>query len=583
MHAHVARALPRLLLLRHPGALQRAARGFAASPLPEHRRMIMPKVSPTMTHGRLIEWKVAEGDAVAEGDIIAEVETDKATMPIEAKEEGYMARILVEADTADIPLGQLLAITVDEAEDVVAFKDFVDGDGGGDAGAAAAPAAAAAPVLDLPEHREMTMPKVSPTMTHGRLVEWKVAEGDAIAEGDVIAEVETDKATMPIEAKDDGFMARILVPADSADIPLGQLLAITVEEKELLSAFRDYTPAAAGVAAAAAPVLAAPATSKVVTAAPKAAVAATPSASKGKVSSQISPAVARLLNEFPAIDLLRVAATGPKGIVLKGDVLAAIQDGTAFGRAAGLVQSGDASPSSGLANMGYTDVPLTSMRRAIARRLTESKATVPHRYATATYELDALLALRKRVNAAEPSPAVSVNDFIIRAAALALQRVPEMNAAWDAASESIVFNDYVDVAFAVAIEGGLITPIVKRADALGLTGIAAETKRLAALARAGKLQPDEFEGGSFSTSNLGMFGVSSFSAIINPPQSGILAIGSSIPRCLPGGGEDGTGMRVATVGTGTLSADARVVGEDTAAKFLDEFAACLSDPASNML
>jgi pyruvate dehydrogenase E2 component (dihydrolipoamide acetyltransferase) len=273
------------------------------------------------------------------------------------------------------------------------------------------------------------------------------------------------------------------------------------------------------------------------------------------------------------VDLSRVTGTGPKGIILKGDVLVAITNGTAFGRRSSAVALPPAAAAS-----GHTDVPLTSMRRAIARRLTESKTTVPHRYATATYELDALLAIRKRINAADPSPAVSVNDFVIRAAAVALRRVPEMNAKWDPATKTVVLNNTVDVSFAVAIPGGLITPIVKRADGLGLAGVAAETKRLVGLARAGRLQPDDFEGGSFSTSNLGMFGLSTFSAIINPPQSGILAIASGIPRCLPS--EDDTGMRVATVGTGTLSTDARVVDEDTAARFLNEFAACLTDPTA---
>lgn len=548
--------------------------------------MTMPKVSPTMTHGRLVDWKVAEGDAIAEGDVIAEVETDKATMPIESKDDGFMARIIVDSDTADIPLGQLLAITVEEEADVAAFKDFVDGEvvsaDATDTGAPApsTPDAAATAPADLPEHREMTMPKVSPTMTHGRLVEWKVAEGDEITEGDIIAEVETDKATMPIEAKSDGFMARILVPADTADIALGDLLAITVEEKELVAAFRAYTPGSStSVAKDKQPAPASSAASKTLaSSSPPPAPSSPPVPAKRPNSMHVSPAVARLLSEFPAIDLSLITATGPRGIVLKGDVLTAIQDGSAFGR-----ESSSASPGeSAVSNAGYTDVPVSSMRRAIARRLTESKTTVPHRYATATYELDALMMLRKRLNAADSAPAVSVNDFVIRAAALALRRVPEMNAVWDATSETTVMNDSVDVAFAVAIEGGLITPIVKNADALGLAGIATETKRLVALAREGKLQPDEFEGGSFSTSNLGMLGVTSFSAIINPPQSGILAIGAGVPTCLPAG-EDGSEMRIATIGTGTLSADARVVGEDTAAKFLKEFSACLTDPMSTML
>eukprot|EP00173_Palmaria_palmata_P005008 Plantae.Rhodophyta-Palmaria_palmata.ctg8006.p1 GENE.Plantae.Rhodophyta-Palmaria_palmata.ctg8006~~Plantae.Rhodophyta-Palmaria_palmata.ctg8006.p1 ORF type:complete len:277 (+),score=62.61 Plantae.Rhodophyta-Palmaria_palmata.ctg8006:45-833(+) len=262
--------------------------------------------------------------------------------------------------------------------------------------------------------------------------------------------------------------------------------------------------------------------------------------------------------------------------------MAAIVDGTAFGNEA---SSGSASAgaSQGAPSVGYTDTSVTSMRRAIARRLTESKSTIPHRYATESYELDAVLALRKRINAADPSPKVSVNDFAIHAVAAALRRVPEMNAQFDAATGTITRNESIDISFAVAIEGGLITPIVKRADSLGLLGIAAETKRLVALAREGKLKPDEFEGGSFSTSNLGMFGVSSFSAIINPPQSGNLAIGAGVKRCLPGGGEDGSEVRIATVGTSTLSSDARIVGEDVAAKFLDEFAKCMDDPSSSIM
>jgi pyruvate dehydrogenase E2 component (dihydrolipoamide acetyltransferase) len=221
------------------------------------------------------------------------------------------------------------------------------------------------------------------------------------------------------------------------------------------------------------------------------------------------------------------------------------------------------------------------MRRAIARRLTESKFGVPHRYASVTYELDALMALRKRMNAADPPPKVSVNDFVIRAVAVALRRVPALNSRWDPVSSTVIPNSTVDISFAVAISGGLITPIVKNADSQGLASIAADTKRLVSLAREGKLQPDEYEGGSFSISNLGMYGVSSFSAIINPPQSGILAVASGFERALVDERGDGK-LRTATVGTATLSTDARTVSEDSAAKFLKEFSACLTNP-DNML
>jgi pyruvate dehydrogenase E2 component (dihydrolipoamide acetyltransferase) len=297
------------------------------------------------------------------------------------------------------------------------------------------------------------------------------------------------------------------------------------------------------------------------------------------------------LNEFPDIDLRNVAATGPKGRILKGDVLAAVANGTAFApspSAAPTSNTVTATTPLALTSRGhvntekmYTDVPVTSMRRAIARRLTESKTTVPHQYATSTFQLDALLSLRTHVNAADPSPGVSVNDFVIRAVAIALRRVPEMNVHWDTATQSTVQNSAVDISFAVAIPGGLITPIVKSADAIGLGAVAADTKRLVGLARSGLLSPAEFEGGSFSVSNLGMFGVSSFKAIINPPQSGNVAIGSGIARAVidPETG----GVRKVIVGTATVSTDARVVTHETAVAFLKQLSECLTNPEAMLM
>lgn len=533
-----------------------------------------------MTHGAIAAWSKKEGDAVAEGDTLLEVDTDKSTMQVEAKDEGFVAKIFVEDGTSDLPLGEPLAILVEDEADIAAFKDYVLAGADSttspavdaDVPAAASPSTAPAPSMEYPEHVVLGMPKVSPTMTVGRLIEWTKSPGDPVESGEQIASVETDKAVMPIECKDEGFLAKILVDEDTADIPLGQPLAILVEEEDFIAAFKDYVP----LTPAAEP----PETPKTHSSTPSAAptpaspisspspTTAASSASSAPDVTRISPAVARLLNEFPAVDLSRVAATGPKGLILKSDVIDAISNGSAFG----LSPTGTASDS----QPAYTDVPVTSMRRAIARRLSDSKQTIPHRYASANYELDALLALRKRINAADPSPAVSVNDFVIRAAALALRRVPQMNANWDAASGMPAPCASVDVAFAVAIEGGLITPIVRNADTLTLGGVAAETKRLAGLAREGKLQPEEYEGGSFSTTNLGMYGVSSFSAIINPPQSGIIAVGSSSAAVLPG--ETDGSMRFATVGTATLSADARIADEETAAKFVEVFAGCLSDP-----
>lgn len=387
----------------------------------------------------------------------------------------------------------------------------------------------------LPEHKELTMPKVSPTMTHGRFIAWKKAEGEPFQEGEDIAEVESDKSTMPIAAREDGFIARIFVEPDTPDLPLDTLLAITVEQEEYIAAFKDYVPpsTASPDVNGSAPEPASPASAP--------APAATSSApSSMPYTGPIGPAVARLMNMHPDLDLSRVKPTGPKGHVLKGDVLAAIADGSGF------AAPGDATPAASKpaplqpadsvvdarAEMEYTDVPVTSMRRAIARHVLQSKQEVPHQYARVTYELDKLLALRKRINASmEADARVSVNDLIIRATAVALQRVPEMNVRYDASTGDAVPNETVDISFAIAIPDGLVLPVVYGADRLGLAGIAAATKDLVQRARTGALRPKEYEGGGFGISNLGMFGIDHFCAIISPPQSGMLAIGAGSKFC----------------------------------------------------
>lgn len=465
------------------------------------------------------------------------------------------------------------------------------------------------------------MPKVSPTMTAGRLIVWKKQEGEAFEEGEDIADVESDKATMPISAREEGFMAKILVPEDTPDIPLGRILAITVEEEDFIPAFKNYVPLSeAGPDAPAGdgppPLEAASA------AAPQASVPA--AALTSEYTGPKGPAIMRLLNEFPTLNLNAITPTGPQGRMLKGDVLAAIAGGTAFGSApAAMVAKPAAAPQAEPATMdlpgmpAYTDVPVSSMRRAIAKRLVQSKTGVPHRYASFSYQLDNLLALRKRLNSVEPSPKISVNDFMIRAIGTALRRVPEMNVVWDDVNKQAIRSEAADVSMAVAIEGGLITPIVTRVDSRGLADIAATTKDLVARAREGTLAPEEFEGGSFSVSNLGMLGISKFSAIINPPQSGILALGSGSKLTVRGCvcavirmscdvfmvsdnvqffllnslrdrtaqravmSEDGT-LKTVTEGMATLSTDARAVEEETAAEFLNEFSRCISNP-ENML
>lgn len=396
-----------------------------------------------------------------------------------------------------------------------------------------------------PEHRKLVMPKVSPTMTHGRFVAWKKKIGEPFEEGDDLADVESDKATMPISAREDGYIARTFVEADTPDIPLGRLLAITVEEEEFISAFADYVPKDAVPASATPSAEADSAKSSPTTDSAPTMIVSSEKAYTGP----IGPALARLLSQHPKIDLNRITPTGPKGRILKGDVLAAIENGTAFTtEEAKRKETPAASPATSSSEpttpveqsvfrqVEYTDVPVSSMRRAIARRVLESKQVVPHQYASVTYELDSLLALRKRINSNDPSPAVSVNDFMIRAIAIALRRVPQMNVRWDVSQGEALPNPSVDISMAVAVPDGLILPVIANADTLGLASIAKLTKDLARRAREGTLEPEEYEGGYFGISNLGMFGIKHFSAIISPPQSGMLAVG--------GGGKFHNGFRV---------------------------------------
>lgn len=390
------------------------------------------------------------------------------------------------------------------------------------------------------------MPKVSPTMTAGRLVSWKKKEGEFFEEGEDIAEVESDKATMPIPAREEGYVARILVQEDSPELPLGTVLAVTVEEEEFISQFKDYRPPSEEKEKDTGEIR--PEDDKaggengekesVAMREDRDADVASAGVEEQKTgySGPLGPAIVRLLSEFPKLDLGGITPTGPNGRLLKGDVLAAIEAGTAFGggRAKSERKDPDVSEERKTAQvteagegteLGYTDVAVSSMRRAIARRLVQSKTMVPHRYASRSYTLDAVLALRKRLNEGEKAVAVSVNDIMLKGIGVAMRRVPEMNVRWEEGM-GVVPNEDVDVSMAVAVEGGLITPIVKKVDSKGLRDIAQMTRQLVKRAREGSLEPEEYEGGGFSLSNLGMFGIPRFSAIINPPQSGILAVGS---------------------------------------------------------
>jgi pyruvate dehydrogenase E2 component (dihydrolipoamide acetyltransferase) len=431
---------------------------------------------------------------------------------------------------------------------------------------------------------QILMPALSPTMTEGTLAKWLVKEGDTIKAGDVIAEIETDKATMEVEAVDEGVLAKILVAAGTENVAVNAPIAILAGEGE-----------DAGEAAASAPPPAAPSTKAEAPAkpeppkpepkpeAPKPIAAAAPPEKGERV---FATPLARRIAKEQGLDIAAVAGSGPHGRIIKADVETALARGPAPKPAAAPAAAQAptaATPRPAAAtpfapgSEKFTAVPNDAMRKTVARRLSESKATIPHYYLTVDCEIDALLALRKTLNEKAGDTKISVNDMIVKAVALALVKVPGANASWT--DDAILRYAHADVAVAVAIEGGLITPIVREAETKGLARIAAETKDLAARARSRKLKPEEYQGGTFAVSNLGMFGIREFAAVINPPHGGILAIGAGEQRAVV---KDGA-LAVATVMTVTLSADHRVIDGAVGAEFLAAFKRLIEEPLTMLL
>ncbi|MDX5592778.1 pyruvate dehydrogenase complex dihydrolipoamide acetyltransferase [Pseudovibrio sp. SPO723] len=444
---------------------------------------------------------------------------------------------------------------------------------------------------------KILMPALSPTMEEGNLAKWLVKEGDSVSAGDVIAEIETDKATMEVESIDEGVVGKILVPEGAEGVKVNELIAVLLEEGEDASAVDAATDAPA--AAPAAPE--APAAEAAAPAAP-AAPAPTPAAAPAKPEGErvFSSPLARRLAKQNGLDISKIAGSGPRGRVVKRDIEAALASGTGKAEAPA---AADAAPKAAeapkaAAPAGQSDeqilkmfeegsyevVPHDNMRKVIAKRLTESKQTVPHFYLTVETELDALLALRAQLNASAPkdkdgNPAykISVNDMVIKAHALALRAVPGANASWT--EGGMLLHKNADVGVAVSIDGGLITPIIRRADEKTLSTISIEMKDLAKRARDRKLAPNEFQGGTTSVSNLGMFGVNDFSAVINPPHATILAVGAGIKKPVVKGDE----IVPATVMSVTLSTDHRAVDGALGAELLQAFKSFIENPMSMLV
>lgn len=443
---------------------------------------------------------------------------------------------------------------------------------------------------------QILMPALSPTMEEGKLAKWHVKEGDAVKSGDILAEIETDKATMEFEAIDDGIIGKILVAEGTEAVKVNTPIAVILGEGE--SAATDIPAVMSDIKAA---VVAEAKPAEVKPAAAAAPVAAPVSHGERVFASPLAKRIA----VQKGVDLAAVTGTGPRGRVVKADVEAAVPGAkpahapaTAPKAASPVAASAtSAAGAAAPAVIGalpdariyfqpgeYEEVPHDGMRKAIAKRLTAAKSLVPHIYVTMDINLDALLAARERLNAAAPKgkdkvPAykISVNDFVIKAVALALKKVPEINASWT--ETAVLRHKHADIGVAVALDFGLITPIVAKAEEKGLIEISQEVKSLVERAKGKKLKPSEYEGGSFAISNMGMFGVSTFSAIINPPHAAILAVGAGIEKPVVVDGK----IIVATVMSVTLSVDHRVVDGAAGAKFLQVLKNFIEEPASMLL
>ncbi|MDE2133891.1 MAG: pyruvate dehydrogenase complex dihydrolipoamide acetyltransferase [Alphaproteobacteria bacterium] len=439
---------------------------------------------------------------------------------------------------------------------------------------------------------QILMPALSPTMEEGKLAKWLVKEGDIVKSGDILAEIETDKATMEFEAVDEGRIGKILVPEGTEGVKVNAPIAVLFGDGE--NAAADIPAAMASIKEAVVAEVQPKSTVVQAAAAPKQISLGAPAVAPAPSGSRIfvSP-LARRIAQQKSIDLAVLAGSGPRGRIVKTDVERATS-GAVKPTATPAVSVPQPSVGGGIAGIAplpdarlfygkddYVELPHDSMRKSIAKRLSSAAALIPHFYLTIDCRIDELMAARARLNEAsakgEGAYKLSVNDFIVKAVALALKRVPEVNASWT--DSAILRHKHADVGVAVALDFGLITPIVFRAEEKGLAVISNEVKSLAERARAKKLKPQEYEGGSFAISNLGMFGIKDFTAVINPPHAGILAVGTGERRTIVIGDK----IEIATVMSVTMSCDHRVIDGATGARFLQVFKQYVEEPAAMLL
>ncbi|XP_058789520.1 dihydrolipoyllysine-residue acetyltransferase component of pyruvate dehydrogenase complex, mitochondrial-like [Phymastichus coffea] len=573
---HAKRVVPRVFL---PARYQRQCFHTSWILDVKGKELLMPSLSPTMENGTIVKWLKKEGDPIAPGDAIADIQTDKAVMTLEFDDESVLAKIIV-AEGKSVKVGELIALTVETDEDwkSVEMPSEASAAAAGAPAASSPPSAAATagpPEAPPPGQTNVSMPSLSPTMTTGTIVKWLKKEGDSIEAGDAIADIQTDKAVMTFEMEEEAVFAKILAP-EGSQAEVGDLIAIIVEKDFDLSKIVVPSSLKQGSGA--------PTTTDAES--PAAAVAAAPAASATKKdqpppSGQVyGLAVKRLLEEY-GLSSGSVQGTGRPNRLLKEDVLAYIKSNNvqkvgpkslsapseaaptsaAKGSTAGPKPRWSGGPST------FTDGPVSNIRAVIAKRLGESKSGIPHSYASIDINIDKLNEVRSKLRMENVK--VSVNDFITKAAAHALLECPDVNTLYQ--NGQVIPQQKVDISVAVSTPTGLITPIVFNAAFKGLADISNDVKALAGKAREGKLQPQEFQGGTFTISNLGMFGIRDFCAIINPPQTAILAVGTGREIL-------DVSLKKSTVMTVTLSYDRRAIDEDQAADFLAVLQAMLQDP-----
>ncbi|QDE89606.1 pyruvate dehydrogenase complex dihydrolipoamide acetyltransferase [Myxococcus xanthus] len=516
----------------------------------------MPSLSPTMTEGKIVKWLKKQGDKVSSGDAVAEVETDKSNLEIEAYDDGYLLQVLVgEGEMAKV--GAPIAYIGAKGEKVGAGKPAAPAAAPPaqtpqPAPAAPAPQAAAKPAPSGGGDNRIAiqMPSLSPTMTEGKIVKWLKKQGDKVSSGDAVAEVETDKSNLEIEAYDNGTLAEIVVGENQMAKVGAPIAYLTAKGAK-----------AAPAAPAAQPKAPAPAPEK-----PAAAKPAAAPAQAGGRRLRASPVAKRIARE-KGLDLTQVSGSGPSGRVVKRDIEEALARGPAAVPVAKKVPA--ALPAPGV-RPEPTVLPLTSMRKVIAQRMTEVKPGVPHFYLTIEVDMEAASKVREEAKAMDLK--VSVNDLIVKAVAMAVRRYPKINVSLQ--GDKVVQFHSVDVGIAVALEEGLITPILRDADQKGLQAIASGVRELAERARKRALKPEEYTGGSITVSNLGMYGIDQFVAVINPPQASILAVGAVSEKAVVRDGQ----LAVRKMMTATLSCDHRVIDGAIGAEFLRELRGLLEHP-----